>query len=253
MYLEVSVLADTLDKLRRLRLPHRIKSWALTSLRHRLLKTGERLEKPASSDSGPDKPQRRQSERSVASKSVEVFWANVDDVRREASGRIVDASTDGFGLATADPLPVGHIVSLISPDCDQRRAIVRHCSQLADGWKSGVYWVKLERRRMDRWPVSGSATLTWSDGGKCHEAIVEMMDITESGARVDSPVAIPTEASCRISGQEFRCQGHISNRIPAPKDRYRLGLEFYCSPFSIPETVVTEQLETLRSEPLGPE
>ena len=176
----------------------------------------------------------------MASESVEVFWANESDVRREASGRIVDASTDGFGLATADPLPVGHVVSLISPDCDERKAVVRHCSPLADGWKSGVYWVKLERRRMDRWPVSGSATLTWSDGGKRREAIVEMMDITESGARVDSPVAIPTEASCRISGQEFRCQGHVSNRVPAPKDRYRLGLVFYCSPFSIPETVVTE-------------
>ena len=76
---------------------------------------------------------------------------------------------------------------------------------------------------MDRWPVSGSAKLTWSDGGKRHEAIVEMMDITESGARVDSPVAIAIEASCRISGQEFRCQGHISNRIPAPKGSLQTG------------------------------
>lgn len=82
---------------------------------------------------------------------------------------------------------------------------------------------------MDRWPVSGSATLTWSDGGERREAIVEMMDITESGARVDSPVAILMGATCQISGLEFRCEGHVCSQVSAPKDRYRIGIEFYRS------------------------
>ena len=88
MYLELSVLADTLGNLRRLRLPHRIKSWALTSLPQRLVKTGDRFVKHASSDSGPDSPQRRQSERSVASESVEVFWAPMTPT---SGGRLVAA------------------------------------------------------------------------------------------------------------------------------------------------------------------
>ena len=222
IYLELNVLADTLGNLRRLKLPHRIKNWSLTSLQQRLVKH-------ASSNSGPDQPHHREMERRPASDPVEVFWFDDDDVRREASARVVDATADGFGLVTADPLPVGRTVWLISPACDERKVVVRHCSPLADKWKSGVYWVKSERRRTDRWPVSGSAALTWTGGGKRHEAIVEIMDITESGARVDSPVEIPMGATCQISGTEFRCEGHVCNRVPAPKDRYRLGIEFYRS------------------------
>ncbi len=45
--LQLSVLAYTLGNLWRLGLPHRIKSWSLTSLRHRLMKTGGRLVKHA--------------------------------------------------------------------------------------------------------------------------------------------------------------------------------------------------------------
>ena len=46
--LQLSVLAYNLDNLwRRLGLPQRIKSWSLTSLQHRLMKTGGRLVKPA--------------------------------------------------------------------------------------------------------------------------------------------------------------------------------------------------------------
>ena len=46
--LQLSVLAYNLGKLwRRLRLPQRIKSWSLTSLQHRLMKTGGRLVKHA--------------------------------------------------------------------------------------------------------------------------------------------------------------------------------------------------------------
>ena len=229
IYLELSVLADTRGYLRRLRLPHRIKSWSLANLRDRLLQTGGRLVNHASSNSGPDKPEHREMERRPASDSLEVFWFDDDDVRREASARVVDATADGFGLVTADPLPVGRTVWLISPNCDERRVVVRHCSPLAEGWKSGVYWVKSERRRTDRWPVSGSATLTWTGDGKRHEAIVEMMDITESGARVDSPVAIPMGATCQISGLEFRCEGRVCSQVPAPKNRYRVGIEFYRS------------------------
>ena len=229
IYLELSVLADTRGYLRRLRLPHRIKSWSLANLRDRLLQTGGRLVNHASSNSGPDKPEHREMERRPASDSAEVFWFDDDDVRREASARVVDATADGFGLVTADPLPVGRTVWLISPNCDERRVVVRHCSPLAEGWKSGVYWVKSERRRTDRWTVSGSAMLTWTGDGKRHEAIVEMMDITESGARVDSPVAIPMGATCQISGLEFRCEGRVCSQVPAPKNRYRVGIEFYRS------------------------
>ena len=46
--LQLSVLAYNLGNLwRRLGLPHRIKSWSLTSLQHRLMKTGGRLVKHA--------------------------------------------------------------------------------------------------------------------------------------------------------------------------------------------------------------
>ena len=46
--LQLSVLAYNLGNLwRRLGLPHRIKSWSLTSLQHRLVKTGGRLVKHA--------------------------------------------------------------------------------------------------------------------------------------------------------------------------------------------------------------
>ncbi len=46
--LQLSVLAYNLGNLwRRLGLPHRIKSWSLTSLQHRLMKTGGRLLKHA--------------------------------------------------------------------------------------------------------------------------------------------------------------------------------------------------------------
>ena len=46
--LQLSVLAYNLGNLwRRLRLPQRIKSWSLTSLQHRLMKTGGRLVKHA--------------------------------------------------------------------------------------------------------------------------------------------------------------------------------------------------------------
>ncbi len=50
MRLQLSVLAYNLGNLwRRLGLPQRIKSWSLTSLQHRLLKTGLRLVKHARS------------------------------------------------------------------------------------------------------------------------------------------------------------------------------------------------------------
>ena len=229
IYLELNVLADTLGNLRRLKLPHRIKNWSLPNLRDRLLQTGGRLLRRASSNSGPDKSEHRERERRPASDSLEVFWFDDDEVRLEASARVVDTTADGFGLVTADPLPVGRTVWLISLACDERKVVVRHCSPLADEWKSGVYWVKSERRRTDRWPVSGSATLTWTGDGKRHEAVVEMMDITESGARVDSPVAILMGATCQISGLEFRCEGHVCSQVSAPKDRYRIGIEFYRS------------------------
>ncbi len=45
--LQLSVLAYNLGNLRRLGLPHRIKSWSLTSLQHKLMKTGGRLVKHA--------------------------------------------------------------------------------------------------------------------------------------------------------------------------------------------------------------
>ncbi len=48
MRLQLSVLAYNLGNLwRRLGLPRRIKSWSLTSLQHRLMKTGGRLVKHA--------------------------------------------------------------------------------------------------------------------------------------------------------------------------------------------------------------
>ena len=48
MRLQLSVLAYNLGNLwRRLGLPNRIKSWSLTSLQHRLMKTGGRLVKHA--------------------------------------------------------------------------------------------------------------------------------------------------------------------------------------------------------------
>ena len=247
-----SVLADAWGKSRRrLRVPCGIGEECLTSSGDGAAKTGGRVAARArefwrkltggAGEPEPGEPQLRRSERSAASDAVEVSWFDEDGGRRETSGQIVDFTEEGFGVTTAEALPVGHIVWLVSPGCDERKAVVRHCDRLGegladgpddapgDGWRSGVYWVKSERRRVDRWPVSGSARLAWTEGGERHEVMVEVMDVTEGGSRVDSPVAIPVGQTCEISGEKFWCQGRICNQVQAPEDRYRIGIEFYRS------------------------
>jgi hypothetical protein len=172
----------------------------------------------------------REQRRIVAGGNVTLVWHDDEHQQHFLTGAIVDVSDRGYGLKTSEPMREGQVALLAEGSGAGRRMIVRHCDQTEDGWMIGVYSIDRERRRVDRFPARGPARLECTSEGDRFQATVEVIDISDAGARVESPIDVPIGAFARLVGSAFECVGRINNSSPVGGG-FRIGIQFVGEPF----------------------
>jgi hypothetical protein len=106
------------------------------------------------------------------------------------------------------------------------RFVVRHSNPVAPGrYRVGMMELPTERRREIREPAGGQPALRWvANSGKPERADVGVVNVSDSGIRVQSPVAIDVGARVTIEGDSIR--GHAMVRYCNPEnDRFSIGLQ----------------------------
>jgi hypothetical protein len=65
-------------------------------------------------------------------------------------------------------------------------------------------------RRHRRLPYCGTIRVSWDDGKGQHYAVGKCIDISESGLRIELPVAVPSHATLLIATDRIRFSGSAS-------------------------------------------
>ena len=182
----------------------------------------------------PGQREKRAQSRSAAHGAVTLNWVDSEENAHAATARIRDDSPRGLGVYADVELPRDTYVWVVDErDGDeQRKAVVQYSRRRAGHWKIGLVFVNQERRRVERFPVSGKAKLSWgyivAEGYEC-EAVV--LNVSQIGALVETEQKIPIDARVQLEGDALECMGYV--RHTTPRDgRFLIGLQFAAEPMT---------------------
>ncbi len=136
-------------------------------------------------------------------------------------------------------------VSVMAPRCPEKgeiatlrdgqsvyRVIVDKSLDMSDGFVVTLNYVSAGRRREERVPAAGAASISWDTGG--HSAFragceVQVTDVSSDGLQLISPEPVPDAAVVRVFGESLQCLGKVRYCLEKG-DSYRVGLHFIRKP-----------------------
>lgn len=137
---------------------------------------------------------------------------------------IGDSSPNGLGIRLPQDFPAGQTVWIETDPSTIFKAVVRHSSPEGSGYFAGVVRVQHERRRVDRLPVTGTATLNWGIlKGEKRSAAVAVRDVTQFGAQLESSEPVPVGVIAQLEGEQLECVGSTCY-CRHTDDQYLVGL-----------------------------
>jgi hypothetical protein len=112
------------------------------------------------------------------------------------------------------------------------RVIVEKYLDMTDGFAVNLSYVSAGRRREQRTPVRGEASISWDTGG--HSTFragceVQVTDVSSDGLQLISPEPIPDAAVVRVFGESLQCIGKVRYCLEQGTS-YRIGLHFIRKP-----------------------
>ena len=150
----------------------------------------------------------RKDQRLPVDVAVRVEWFDENGVCRTEPAIIEDSSARGLGFTVGEQFPVDQTVWIESAAGDITKTVVRHTALSRNGFRTGAYRVDQERRRTDRCPVGGEATIHWGDTqvGPC-DTPVAVRNATEFGLQVECSIPLPVGTVVQIVGDQLQCDG----------------------------------------------
>ena len=109
--------------------------------------------------------------------------------------------------------------------------IVEKTLPMSDGLVVNLRYASAGRRREDRVPTDGKASISWDTRGHAFHAgcEVDVTDVSSDGLQLISPEPIPDAAVVRVLGDSLQCLGKVRYCLETgPK--YRIGLHFIRKP-----------------------
>ena len=159
------------------------------------------------------------------------IWIDSEGRHQSQPIEILDRSHDGLGLRMSQRLEAGQTVWVEMDGGTFPKSVVCFCEPDGEGYRAGLMRVERERRRFDREPSGGAATLSWMDRPAAWVSVpVLVRNITADGLQLEAPMAVPVSSVIRLSGQELECQAITRYGRPA-HGVYVIGIEFLRSPY----------------------
>jgi len=180
---------------------------------------------------------------------VTLQWVDQEDKIHSVCAKVRDESLDGLGVFLDTPLAQGRTVWITDDKAAQQKAVVQYSRPRFGRWKIGLYLVREERRRVDRFPVTGLAQLTWGFlSADTYSVDVRVLDVSPVGASLDSAHSVPAEVKARLAGEQLDCMGTVRHCTPRG-ERYRIGIHF--SSRSLDSREIPEGFTSLESPKEG--
>jgi len=178
----------------------------------------------------PGVEERRTQSRLAAHGVVTLQWVDQEDRIHSVTAKVRDESVDGLGVFNDAPLEPGCTVWVTDENDDQQKAVVQYSRPRFGRWKIGLYIVRGERRRVDRYPVTGEARLTWGFlSADTYSTDVRAVNVSPVGASLDSPTPVPADVRARLFGEQLDCMG-VVRHCTQRGERYLIGLHFSAQP-----------------------
>lgn len=111
------------------------------------------------------------------------------------------------------------------------RVVVEKTLDMNDSLVVSLNYVSAGRRREDRMPANGKASVSWDTGGHAFHSgcEVDVTDVSSDGLQLISPEPIPDAAVVRVFGESLQCLGKVRYCLEAGNE-YRIGLHFIRKP-----------------------
>lgn len=150
----------------------------------------------------------RKEPRMPAQSVVRIEWFDENGVCRSEPANVQDSSIHGMAFTVGEEFPVDQTLWVETENGAVTKTVVRNSAPTARGFRVGAYRVDKERRRTDRFPVGGNASIHWGDPqvGPCDTPVL-VRNATEYGLQVECSVPIPVGTIVQLQGDELQCDG----------------------------------------------
>ena len=181
---------------------------AISNLFGRLLKRDGESHDPTQKQQEQNVDDLRNEHRAPANVAVRIEWFDENGVCRSEPAIIEDSSDRGLGFTVNEEFPVDQTLWIENATGQITKTVVRHTEPGVRGFRTGAYRVDQERRRTDRSPVAGDATIHWGDShvGPCDTPVV-VRNATEFGLQIECAVPLPIGTVLQIVGDQLQCDG----------------------------------------------
>lgn len=150
----------------------------------------------------------RKEQRTEADVAVRIEWFDENGVCRSEPANIKDSSIHGMAFTVAEEFPVDQTLWVETANGAITKTVVRNAAPSGRGYRIGAYRVDQERRRTDRFPAAGNASIHWGDPhvGPCDTPVV-VRNATEFGLQIECAVPLPIGTIVQVQGDELQCDG----------------------------------------------
>ncbi|MCB1022641.1 MAG: hypothetical protein H6509_09285 [Bryobacterales bacterium] len=163
---------------------------------------------------------------------IEISWIDAVGNVKTAEAKVMNSSDNGLGLKTHTRLAANTMIWMRDIAGELVKAVVRFSRNHEDGdWQTGVRLIQQEKRGAGRDPVRGAAELKWpGPTGATSSMVVRVVDLSENGAGVLAPRALPEGQFVQLIGDQFECFCSVRNSREVDDGCVRLGLLFAREP-----------------------
>jgi hypothetical protein len=111
------------------------------------------------------------------------------------------------------------------------KVVVEKTLDMNDSLVVSLNYVSAGRRREDRMPTDGKASIAWDTGGNAFRSgcEVDVTDVSSDGLQLISLEPVPDAAVVRVFGESLQCLGTVRYCLEEG-DAYRIGLHFIRKP-----------------------
>jgi hypothetical protein len=166
----------------------------------------------------------RKTPREPAGTTARIEWFDDNGVCRSKPVAIQNVSAEGISFVVTEEFPIDQTLWVETDTNEMTKMVVRHCLSEGNYCVIGAYRVGQERRRSDRFPVAGEATLRWGDSQVgLSETKVKVRNATEFGMQIESTIPLPEGTIVQLIGADLQCDGSTCYCREAD-DKFLIGL-----------------------------
>jgi hypothetical protein len=153
-------------------------------------------------------------------------WFDDRDERHAEIVWVQDRSSAGLGVRSPYRLKPGWPVLVTLGEEVSKKAMVRYCEADSGDWRAGLKLIEREKRRYDRIPVHGLATVVWQSARNTRrQARARILDVCEGGVGLSGEAAIPNDTPVCVLHDGWQRFGSVTHGR-TEGERYVFGVQF---------------------------